>query len=51
MTDESAGAVGASIVLVIVLFIGWWFGWKMVVSILIIGAGALTALGFLSSRK
>lgn len=51
MTDESAAVVGLSIVLVIILFIGWWFGWKAVVWILIIAAIAISVLVSMSNRK
>lgn len=51
MTDESAGIVGVSIIFIIILFIGWWFGWKPALWIMIIAAGVISAFGFLSTRK
>lgn len=46
MTDESAGIVGVSIIFIIILFIGWWFGWKPALWIMIIAAGVISAFGF-----
>jgi hypothetical protein len=51
MTDESAGIVGVSIIFIIILFIGWWFGWKPALWIMIIATGVISAFGFLSTRK
>ncbi len=51
MTDEFAGVIGVVVLLLIFLFIGWWFGWQIVLWIVIISVGAIVALGLLSSRK
>lgn len=42
MEDQTAGLGGVAIIVIIVLFVGFWFGWKFI--LWIIGAAVITLI-------
>jgi hypothetical protein len=41
MTEKEIARIGAGILLALLVFVGWWFGWTTIIVIL----GALVLLG------